>query len=392
MASDNQSTTVLVLSADTGGGHRRAAEAVIEALAASSAYHPVLCDPLVGPSAARPLRLLARLYGPAVRWAPWVWGAAYYVSNSRLAMALLWRTVFYSANRVVAAEVDASQPAVIVSCHPLTGRAAVLASRRGRAANVPTVTVVTDLAKVHTSWRYPLTSRLAVASPHALAACLARGIPPARCAETGLPVEERARAGAPELDERAMLRRSLGLNEQDFVVLLTGGGEGCGGLARRTAAILRKFPDVHVVTACGRNDVLRRRLTLEAGADDRLTVLGFVGNFIDWIRCADIVVTKAGPGIIAEAACCATPLLLTSHLPGQERGNAALAVRAGAGRCARGSRGMLRELALLRRDPTALAAMRASCPSLARPGAAAEVADIIAGLARPETVTGRVVR
>lgn len=394
MAADHQRTTVLVLFADTGAGHRRAAEAVIEALAnVSSRYRTVLCDPLTGPSTAMPFRLLARLYGPAVRWTPWAWGAAYYVSNSRLAMALLWQTAFRFANRVVAGQFDASRPAVIVSCHPLTGRAAVLAARRGAAANVPTVTVVTDLAAVHASWCYPLPSQLVVASPQALAACLARGVPAARCTETGLPVETRALAGAPRPSERAMLRESLGLNVQAFVVLLAGGGEGCGGLARRAAAILRDFPDVHVVTACGRNDGLRHRLEPEAAASGgRLTVLGFVDSFTDWIRCADIVVTKAGPGIIAEAAYCGTPMLLTSHLPGQERGNAALAARTGAGRRVRGIRGMLRELALIREDPAALAAMREGCLALARPGAAARVADIIAGLARLETRNNRILR
>ena len=55
-----------------------------------------------------------RLYGPAVRWAPWAWGAGYYVSNSRLAMALLSRTAFAPATRTVAALVSVSQP--ISSC------------------------------------------------------------------------------------------------------------------------------------------------------------------------------------------------------------------------------------------------------------------------------------
>ena len=57
------------------------------------------------------------------------------------------------------------------------------------------------------------------------------------------------------------------------------------------------------------------------------------------------MVTKAGPGIIAEAACCGTPLLLTSHLPGQERGNAGLVAAAGAGRSAHGVRRHAAELA-----------------------------------------------
>lgn len=374
--------TVLFLFSDTGAGHRRAAEAVIEALAAGypGSYLPVMCDPLTGPSAARRLRWLARLYGPAVRLSPWAWGAAYYVSNSRAAMALLWRTAFAPANAVVRAAVAGARPDVIVSCHPLTGRPALLAGRRGPAP-VPVLTVVTDLAATHASWRYPAADLVAVPSAQARAESL-DGIPPARCVQSGLPVEARAQAAPLSAGARAGLRRSLGLGERDFVVLLAGGGEGCGGLARRTGAILRRHDGVHVVTACGRNERVRRKLAALAGrAGGRMTVLGFVGNFTDWLRCADVVVTKAGPGIIAEAACCGTPLLLTSHLPGQERRNAALVVGAGAGRRARGIGGMLREVARVRADPALLAAMRAGCQRLATPEAAAHIASLVARLA-----------
>jgi 1,2-diacylglycerol 3-beta-galactosyltransferase len=381
---------VLFLFSDTGAGHRRAAEAVVEALTSAypGTFVTVLCDPLMGPGAARPLRWLARLYGPAVRLAPWAWGAAYYVSNSRLAMTVFWRTAFSFANGAVRAQVAMTRPDVIVSCHPLTGRAAMLATRDGggAGAGVPVVTLVTDLAATHISWRYPQADLVMVPTATARAECLADGVPVSRCAQPGLPVGAPARKGPLPAAARARLRRSLGLGAEDFVVLVAGGGEGCGGLYRRTASILRQFEDVHVVTACGRNRRLRRRLSSLAGrADGRLTVLGFVGNFTDWLRCADVVVTKAGPGIIAEAACCGPALLLTSHLPGQERGNIQLVVRAGAGRWARGIGSMLRELGSLRSDPAALAAMRAGSRSLARPDAAAEIADMIAGLAGQRT-------
>src|SRR6185437_10199084 len=49
---------LLFLLADTGGGHRAAAQAVGEALAYAfpGRFAPVLCDPLGGPRAARLLR------------------------------------------------------------------------------------------------------------------------------------------------------------------------------------------------------------------------------------------------------------------------------------------------------------------------------------------------
>ena len=193
-----------------------------------------------------------------------------------------------------------------------------------------------------------------------------------RCLPVGLPVAARPQPARP-------VRQDGGR----FVVLLAGGAEGGGGLARRSAALLRAGGDVDVVVACGRNERLRRRLTERSRrAGGRFTVLGYVDNFADWLGRADVVVTKAGPAIIAEAACAGTPLLLTSHLPGQERGNAELVLRAGAGRSARGVRGMLAELAAMRADDDVLAELRAGAAALAKPDAAARAAAAIASLTR----------
>jgi 1,2-diacylglycerol 3-beta-galactosyltransferase len=105
-----------------------------------------------------------------------------------------------------------------------------------------------------------------------------------------------------------------------------------------------------------------------------------VDNMPDWLRCADVVIAKAGPGTIAEAACCGVPLLLTSHLPGQEKDNARLVTSAGAGRAAARRGQLARELGVMRRDPAALAAMGAASARLGQPGAAAAVATLLASL------------
>jgi 1,2-diacylglycerol 3-beta-galactosyltransferase len=44
---------------------------------------------------------------------------------------------------------------------------------------------------------------------------------------------------------------------------------------------------------------------------------------------ADVLLTKAGPGTIAEAACLGVPTLLTGFVPGQEEENVAWAERNG---------------------------------------------------------------
>ncbi|HEY2550906.1 MAG TPA: glycosyltransferase [Streptosporangiaceae bacterium] len=369
----SQPVPLLFLLADTGGGHRSAALAVREAIeqAHPGQFSVTFCDPLAGPGVPWPLRLLTSLYGPAVRLATPAWAAAYYLTNSRPAVWLLERTVLALAVRPLASILTRLRPALIVSFHPLAsppvGRA------RRALAGLPLLTVVTDLAGWHASWRGGRPARI---------------IAPA-AGTAGLPVGGQFQARPASQRERARLRRSLGLRPGSFTVLLAGGGEGYGALARQAAAILRLPGDLQVAVICGRNLALRRRLARLAGRENRLTVLPFVDNMAAWLRSADVCVTKAGPATIAEAACCGTPLLLTSHLPGQERGNIELVAGAGAGRLAASRPAALAaQISRLRGDPAALTAMRAAAARLGSPAAAGQVADAIAALALPAGTRG----
>ena len=262
---------VLFLLADTGGGHRNAARAVGESLelAYPGRFAPVLCDPLGGPGSGRLLRWVTGLYGPVVRLAPCLWGAAYYATNTRPAMWLLRRTLLRSAGRVAAGAARAYRPAAIVSFHPLTGLAAVWA-RDQAAPLAPVVTVVTDLTAMHAAWRYAdadlIIAPPAVVARHGPAGGRTRpssrpgGSPGSPWAVAGPPVRRDFDGGPLPAAQQAALRQSLGLAQDRFVVLLTGGAEGSGGMGRRAAAILRRFTDVHVVVVRGRNTALQRRL------------------------------------------------------------------------------------------------------------------------------------
>jgi 1,2-diacylglycerol 3-beta-galactosyltransferase len=378
---------VLFLMADTGGGHRNAARAVAQSLelAYPGQFTPVLFDPLCDPlrdplgdhGSSRLLRWVTGLYGPVIRLAPWLWGAAYYATNTRPAMWLLWRTLLRPADRAAAGAAATHRPAAIVSFHPLTGMAAVWA-RDQVAPLAPVVTVVTDLAAMHAAWRYAGTD-LIIAPPGS--AARNRGRPAGGHAVAGPPVGRDFGRGPLPGAERARLRRSLGLAGDGLVILLTGGAEGSGGMGRRAAAIVRRFTDVHVVVVCGRNAALKRRLgRLAARSGGRLTVTGFVDTMSDWLRCCDLVVTKAGPGTIAEATCCGTPLLLTGHIPGQERGNTEIVTGAGAGLRVPGVRQLVAEIGRLRHDRAAIDAMGVASARLGRPGAADVIARLIAAL------------
>ena len=213
-------------------------------------------------------------------------------------------------------------------------------ARRRHARGVPVLTVVTDLVTLHAAWRAARVDQMAVPTAavrqrggrHGGRRGRGDGLAVSRCVETGLPVTSGFRNGPLSAGERAALRRALGVPERRFLAVLTGGGEGAGGMARRAAAIVRSFEDIGVVAICGRNLRLRRRLAR-----------------------------------------------LTSQLPGQEQGNGHFVADVGAGLHVP-RRQLLRHLAELRRDPAALTVMRTASAGLGRPGAAARVAQLLAGL------------
>lgn len=61
--------------------------------------------------------------------------------------------------------------------------------------------------------------------------------------------------------------------------------------------------------------------TLGKKGDVTVVGLGFVTKMAEYMAVADVLVSKAGPGTIAEAASLSLPIMLTSFLPGQEEGN-----------------------------------------------------------------------
>lgn len=337
---------LLFLTSATGGGHRAAAAAVAQALERQypGRYLPVIYDPLARTG---PLRWLTRGYGWLIRYAPWLWGVLYRVTNSQVAARLLHTLVARLTSHAVRRAVDSCAPAVIVSFHALTGQAAIRA-RGGTDTSV--VTLITDLGPPHATWTWPRADRIVAAS------------------DIGVPVESQFLA---EPIERAMTT--------GFLVLLVGGAEGAGRLARQAAAIADRLPNVEVAVICGRNRLLYRRLTRRPRG--RVSVHGFVSNMGDWLRAADVVATKAGPGTIAEAACCGTAMVLTGYLPGQERANVGLVTSAGAGVYLPRVNQLAAGIARLSNDSVALASMRARAARLARPEAADKVAALLAELA-----------
>jgi 1,2-diacylglycerol 3-beta-galactosyltransferase len=109
----------------------------------------------------------------------------------------------------------------------------------------------------------------------------------------------------------------------------------------------------------------------------------------DFMRAADILVTKAGPGTISEAFIAGLPMLLYSRLPGQEDGNVSYVVSEGAGFWAPHPEQVAADVQAWITRPELRARAAEACCRLARPEAARLIARILAqqvGIAQEATV------
>ena len=103
-----------------------------------------------------------------------------------------------------------------------------------------------------------------------------------------------------------------------------------GPMARTVRAIDESGLDVGIVVVCGRNEKLQEVLQSETWENPTI-IYGFRRDMPDFMRAADIIVTKAGPGTIAEALNANLPIILFSKLPGQEDGNVTYVIETGTG-------------------------------------------------------------
>ena len=70
-----------------------------------------------------------------------------------------------------------------------------------------------------------------------------------------------------------------------------------------------------MVVVCGSNKDAQNKLADKSwGSGVKVFVQGFVNNMDEWMNASDAIVTKAGPGTIAEASICGLPCMLFAYL------------------------------------------------------------------------------
>lgn len=309
---------------DTGGGHRSAAEAIIEAVHLE--YKNNVTTEMVDffkAYAPPPFNRVGAMYPYMVK-APRLWSASFYATDGRAQARMITATTWPIASRGAKALVRSHPADLIVTVHPFANTFALRALGKDRP---PFINVVTDMVTTHALWFDKRADLILVPTKQARENAIRFNMPPEKVRVVGLPVADKY---CKPPGRKSALRKKLGWVLDKPIVLLVGGGEGMGPLAKTARAIDASGLDVGLVIVCGRNQ--RLKATLEAETwENPAYIYGFTHDMPDFMRAADFIVTKAGPGTIAEAINAQLPIILYAKLPGQEDGNVTFVEEEGAG-------------------------------------------------------------
>jgi 1,2-diacylglycerol 3-beta-galactosyltransferase len=376
---------VLLLISDTGGGHRSAANAIAAAL--DECTTGPLGEPLtfehriedVASHCKFPLSHLGPAYSAALRFAPPVYGALYHATNGRRRNKMVIRCCEPLYRERLRDLFLSCKPDVIVSVHPLLNHAALRARADAGMTEVPVLTVVTDLGRVHESWLVPEVDAVVVPAREVYHRARERGIPKERIYHLGHPVH-------PKFEDvsasKLQLRARLGLPAEKTIALLMAGGEGGGKLLPTTLALAKSKLPLHMVVVTGRNKALRAKLNeLSPTLPTPMTILGYCDNVAELMRASDLLVTKAGPGAIAEASLAEVPVVVYDFIPGQEYGNLKYVENNGIGVVALTASDVVRSTRRIVANMERLQVMREAQAIVAPRGSSRRIAELIANFA-----------
>jgi len=364
---------IVFLFSDTGGGHRSAAQAIIEALELEFPGQTTqeMVD-VFREYTPPPLSMAPEIYPPLSRM-PRVWGMGYRLSDgprrTRLFYQIIWPYIRWGLHRLIR-----EHPGdLIVSVHQLLNDPMARAIKKSY-STIPFVTVVTDLVTTHAAWYTNQADLIIVPTSVAYRRALNLDILSERMRVVGLPVADRF---CKLLGNPMEIRDRLGWAQHKPVVLLVGGGEGMGPLEPTARSINAARLPLQLVIVTGRNKKLKERLEKQ---DWHIStqIYGFTQDMPDFMRAADILVTKAGPGTISEAFIAGLPVILYSRLPGQEDGNVSYVVENGAGIWAPRPEAVVETIKTWLAYPEQQQKAAEACLRLARPRAAREIANLLA--------------
>lgn len=324
---------ILIISSDTGGGHRSAAQAIAEGVQKFWQGESV---------AVRVIKAIEdshRITDKMVKIYNWI------LKNKQHWMKYLYWVVnrfrpeksSYLLNKCIVYLKDQFEkwcPHIVVSVHPLTQHIfARILRELNLTEQIPLVTVVTDPCYgFWKGWACDDVSLYLVANEDAKQQLLDYGVSPEKIKISGMPINPKF-SPVDESDAKDA-RKAFGLNEEKFTVFVNAGYVGGGNVPQIFSELIKGELDVQAIFLAGKNDELRTEAEeLAKTAKFPVKVIGYSDEVEKIMQSANVMVSKLGGLSTFEALSCHLPIIADATTPPmpQEAGTVNLVSKRGAG-------------------------------------------------------------
>ena len=366
---------ILILSASVGNGHTIAAESLKKAFEIDKLAREVRHEDTL--KFTNPLfrRLYGKAYIDLVNNAPEVLGWMYDQLDEpwknekrRLFFDKLNTQPFVKMVREYA-------PDWIVCTHFLP--AEIISDLKAKKKlDCPQAIVVTDF-DMHALWLCRNYEHYFVALDETRFYLESLGFDPGKTSVCGIPIDP----VFSEPKSREAMREKYGLDQNTPVLILSLGGFGVGRIDGLLNSLRSIRQPVQILAMCGRNEELKNRLEKEAKSADGAWIIpvGYTKEMNEYMTAAHLIVGKPGGLTTCEALAKGLVFVVVNPIPGQEERNADHLLENGAAIRSNNPATLGYKIEQLLKDPKKLEKMSRNAEAFARPRAAFDIADKIAG-------------
>lgn len=324
---------ILIISSDTGGGHRSAAQALTEGLQRIWQGQSVAVRVIKAVEESHHITTkMVGVYNWILRHKQG-WMKYLYWAMNRFRP----ETREFFQRRCIGFCRDAFEkwcPHVVVSVHPMTQHIFGRIIRELHLQDqIPLVTVVTDPCYgFWKGWACDDVSLYLVANEDARQQLIDYGVSEEKIKISGLPLHPKFKE-VTEADAQNA-RRAYGLDPDKFTVFVNAGWVGGGNIPAIFRELIRGELDVQAIFLAGKNEDLRKEAEeLAKTARFPVKVIGYSDEVEKLMHSANVMVSKLGGLTTFEALACRLPIIADATTPPmpQEAGTVNLISRRGAG-------------------------------------------------------------
>lgn len=415
---------ILILSASTGGGHNRAANALKAYVeenqpATNVAIIDALeeCSPVLNFTVVNGYKALVTL-------TPALFGAMYKSSDKKSPLSDTVNVIYQQCAKRLKGKLDELKPDVIISCHPFAGAIVGYMNQEG-AIHIPLISIVTDFLPHRTYISGGIDAYITASSQAKDILATDYGIDRNHIYDYGHPVFDRFYEGNGR--SRAEVLDELGFNKNKLTVLIMAGSFGVTDILEIYENLLKIDVDYQIIVITGRNkklydafdgllhdqkeivtddepelikhlgeeSILRYMYEQTESVVEHLTAIFrhtpenrkptklfyFIDNVDDYMHASDLIVTKPGGLTTSESIACALPMVVFKAYPGQEEQNAALLVENNIGVILEDSSKAAETVGKLLKNKKKLQSMRESCRNYVRKNSCQNIIELAERLA-----------